>query len=178
MALFKKLNPLSSKDASPLTDTIKISGTSGSGYSSLDYGAIPSLSTADLTLGNIAFSSGTSTTYTLGPSGSHANAVWTTAVPGTGINWNQSAVGATITPSATISLKGENADIDINGKSMKTWMEQVEERLNLLTINPKLEEEWEELRELGDRYRELEKKCKEKAEVWKKLKSMPPPETD
>jgi len=131
---------------------------------------------ADITLGNIAYSSsGTSTTYTLGQGlSTHANAVWTTtAVPGTGINWNHSAVGATITPSATISLKGEDADIDINGKSMKSWMEQVEERLNMLTANPELEAEWDELRELGERYRELEKKCKEKAAVWNKLKSMP-----
>lgn len=155
-------------------DTIKL--TSSPSYSSMDYGAIPTISVADLTLGNIAYSSGSSTTYTLGAAGSHANAVWTTtAVPGTGINWNQSAVGATITPSATISLKGDNADIDLNGKSMKAWMEKVEERLNILTPNPELEKEWDELRKLGERYRKLEKKCKEKAEVWNKLKSMPPP---
>lgn len=147
------------------------------GYSSINYGAIPPLSASDLTLGNISFNNNTTgTTYTLGAAGSHANAVWTTtAVPGTGINWNQSAVGATIAPTATISLKGEKADIDINGKSMKAWMEQVEERLNILTPNPELEKEWDELRKLGERYRKLEKKCKEKAEVWKKLKSMPPP---
>ena len=54
-------------------------------------------------------------------------------------------------------------------------MEQVEERLNILTPNPELEKEWDDLRKLGERYRKLEKKCKEKAEVWKKLKSMPPP---
>jgi hypothetical protein len=39
-----------------------------------------------------------------------------------------------------------------------------------------LEKEWDELRRLGERYRKLEKKCKEKAEVWKKLKAMPKPE--
>lgn len=170
------IKPKEIDDFSITSDTIKISSTP-TGYSSIDYGAIPSISMSDLTLGNIAYTSGSSTTYTLGAQGSHANAVWTTtAVPGTGINWNHSAVGTTINPSATISLRGENADIDINGKSMKAWMEQVEERLNILTPNPELEKEWDELRELGERYRELEKKCKEKAEVWKKLKSMPPPE--
>jgi len=76
--------------------------------------------------------------------------------------------------SATIKLSGEDADIDINGKSMKSWMEQVEQRLNILTVNPELEKEWAELKELGNRYRELEKLCKEKADVWTKLKSMPP----
>lgn len=150
--------------------------TTYGGYSSIDYGAIPSITMSDLTVGNIAFSSGTATTYTLGQGLSpNANAIWTTS--GTGTGW-QSAVGATITPSATISLKGEQADIDINGKSMKAWMEQVEERLNILTPNPELEKEWDELRKLGERYRKLEKKCKEKAEVWKKLKSMSPPKMD
>jgi len=75
-----------------------------------------------------------------------------------------------------MSLRGENADIDINGKSLTAWMERVEERLNILTPNPELEKEWDELRRLGERYRKLEKKCKEKAEVWKKLKAMPKPE--
>lgn len=167
------IKPIEIDDFSVPSDTIKL--TPSPSYSSTDYGAIPSISMADLTLGNIAFSSGTSTTYTLGAAGSHANAVWTTtAVPGTGINWNQSAIGS-VQPSATISLRGDNADIDLNGKSMKAWMEKVEERLNILTPNPELEKEWDELRKLGERYRKLEKKCKEKAEVWNKLKSMPPP---
>ena len=81
-----------------------------------------------------------------------------------------------VNPSGTIEIKGEDADIKINGKSMVTWMEAVEERLNILTPNPELEKEWDELRRLGERYRKLEKKCKEKAEVWKKLKAMPKPE--
>ena len=167
MAVTKQLT--GSEDTISLTDTIKITPT-GTGYSSMSYGAIPPLTTTDLTLGNIAFSSGTSSTYTLG-SGLNANAaIWTTT--GTGTGWNQSAIGATINPSATISLRGEDADIDINGKSMKSWMEAVEQRLNILTVNPELEAEWDELRELGERYRELEKLCKEKSEAWNKLKKL------
>lgn len=170
------IKPKEIDDFSTLSDTIKISSTPH-GYSSIDYGAIPTLTTSDLTLGNIAFNNGTSATYTLG-SGLNANAaaIWTTT--GTGTGWNQSAIGATISPSATIALKGEDADIDINGKSMKAWMEKVEERLNILTPNPELEKDWDDLRKLGERYRKLEKKCKEKAEVWKKLKSMSPPKMD
>lgn len=79
------------------------------------------------------------------------------------------------TNSGAITVQGENADIVIRGKSMVKWMEQIEERLNILSPNVQLEAEWEELRELGDRYRELEKRCKEKTEVWNKLKKMPPP---
>ena len=107
-----------------------------------------------------------------------SNAVWTTATTAAGsftIGPNYSAIGSQIDQSGRMSLQGNDADLEINGKSMKSWMEKVEERLNILTPNPELEQEWDELRRLGERYRKLEKKCKEKAEVWKKLKSMPKP---
>ena len=77
--------------------------------------------------------------------------------------------------SGKLSLQGESADIDINGKSLKNWMEKVEERLNILTPNPELEKEWDELRRLGERYRKLEKKCQQKSDMWNRLKSMPKP---
>lgn len=99
-----------------------------------------------------------------------SNNVWTTST--SGLN-GFSAVD--IRPSSTISLRGEDADIDINGKSLMKTLEALEERLNMLTPNPEMEKEWDELRELGERYRELEKQCKEKSDMWKKLKSMPKP---
>jgi hypothetical protein len=163
-------------DFSVLSDTITL--TDHPSYSTVDYGAIPTLSTTDmstLTVGNISFNN-TSGGYTIGNGGTSANAVWTTS--------NMSAVGGlwnsptTIDQSGRMTLRGENADLDINGKSLKNWMEKVEERLNILTPNPELEKEWDELRKLGERYRKLEKKCKEKAEMWNKLKSMPPPKLD
>lgn len=77
----------------------------------------------------------------------------------------------TVKPSGTLTLKGENADIDINGKSMKEWMEKVEERLNLLSVNPELEDEWEDLKQLGEQYRALEKHIQEKMKTWSKLKA-------
>lgn len=142
------------------------------GYSNTTYGAIPTLSAGALTLGNIAFNHSTNNayTYTVPTSSTGANAVWTTS----GTGWSPSAAGATVAAGGKIALQGDGADIDINGKSMKAWMEQVEQRLNLLIANPKLEKEWDELRELGERYRNLEKLCKEKSEAWQKLKSMPP----
>ncbi len=168
------IKPKEIDDFSTLTDTITL--TSSPGYSSIDYGAIPTISMSDLTLGNISFNNTTGTTFTLG-AGANANAVWTTT--GTGYNWSAiGAVGTQIDQGGKIQLKGDNADIDINGKSMKAWMEKVEERLNILTPNPELEKEWDDLRKLGERYRKLEKKCKEKSEVWKKLKSMSPPKLD
>ena len=74
----------------------------------------------------------------------------------------------------SINIEGENADIVINGKSLSNTINKLEQRLNLLTVNPELETEWDELRELGERYRELERKCKEKSEMWGKLKQLPP----
>jgi hypothetical protein len=90
------------------------------------------------------------------------------------------ATGTDINPAmmvnqgGSIEINGEDADIKINGKSMKTWMEAVEERLNILTPNPELEAEWDELQELGERYRALERKCREKAQMWAALKKVQP----
>lgn len=76
--------------------------------------------------------------------------------------------------SGAVQIRGEDADIKINDKSMVAWMEKVEERLNILTPNPELEKEWDDLRRLGNRYRALERKCKEKAQMWAALKKVQP----
>ena len=68
--------------------------------------------------------------------------------------------------------------LSLNPKGSESASAKVEERLNILTPNPMLEKEWDELRRLGERYRKLEKKCKEKAEMWKQLKKMPAPRPD
>jgi hypothetical protein len=98
--------------------------------------------------------------------------MWTTN--STAVDWSTLTVGS-VTPSATLTLKGDNADIDINGKSLMKTLEALEDRLNWLQPNPDMEAEWDELRELGERYRELEKKCREKGDMWAKLKAMPAP---
>jgi hypothetical protein len=87
-----------------------------------------------------------------------------------------SFAGQNIQPNNTVHIKGKDADLLINDKSMTAWMEKVEERLNILTPNPEMEKEWDQLRKLGERYRKLEKKCKEKSDMWNKLKAMPKPE--
>ena len=98
-------------------------------------------------------------------------------ITGTSVN---SLIGSSATDynmkveqSGQIDIRGEKADIRINGKSMNKWMEQVEQRLNILTPNPELEKEWDDLRRLGERYRKLEKKCQEKAKMWEALKKLP-----
>lgn len=140
------------------------------------YGAVPPLVSAfdANSMPNVTVTTGTGLGggYTIGTG---TNNVWTTNTTGAGsyrINDSAAVLGA----DGRMELKGDGADLTINGKGLKAWMEKVEERLNILTPNPELEKEWDELRRLGERYRRLEKKCKEKAEVWKKLKSMPKPE--
>jgi hypothetical protein len=140
-------------------------------------------------LSNLKISSGVVGNGGIGASGSNANVQWTTGTNTSAIgqtftigpntqSWgDKSTVGGLYTQnnSGKISLTGEKADIDINGKSMLQWMQKVEERLNILTPNPDMEKDWDDLRKLGERYRKLEKKCKQKAEMWNKLKSMPAP---
>lgn len=168
------------------TDTVDFS--SGGGFSDYNYGAIPSLTTADfsnLTTSTITIGDTTAPSYTIGNGGiglTHSNVVWTTSGTGT-TTYNQSAVGGIyhnpameVNQGGKVALKGENADIDINGKSLVKWMQVMEERMNWMQPNVELEKEWDDLKKLGDRYRKLEQKCKEKADVWKKLKSMPKPE--
>jgi hypothetical protein len=172
------------------TDTIDFSsGLTLGGFSDHNYGAIPSLTTTDLsslTTSSITIGNTSGHGYTIGNGGvglGNSNVVWTTSGTSTGINWNQSAVGGIyhnpameVNQGGKLALKGENADIDINGKSMVKWMQAMEERMNWMQPNVELEKEWDDLKKLGDRYRKLEQKCKEKAEMWKKLKSMPKPE--
>ena len=100
----------------------------------------------------------------------YSNTMWTTGTSG----FNGTSA-ADLNQSGMLSLKGKNADIDINGKSLMKTLEALEERLNMLVPNPELEKEWDDLRRLGNRYRKIEAKCKEKAEMWNKLKSMPKP---
>ena len=84
----------------------------------------------------------------------------------------------TSNPSSKIKLDGADADIEINGVSLLTTMQEIQNRLNLLQPNTYLEAEWEELYALGRKYRELEQQIKEKQATWDRLKAMPPPELD
>lgn len=72
--------------------------------------------------------------------------------------------------SSTLTLKGKDADIDINGKSLMKTLEGIEQRLGLLSPNTELEAEWDELLELGQAYRKLEAELLEKKKMWETLK--------
>jgi hypothetical protein len=78
--------------------------------------------------------------------------------------------------SGQLELRGNNADIRVNGQSLMQTLQTIEERLNVLRPNTELEAEWDQLKELGDQYRKLETEFKEKSKMWNTLKSMPKPE--
>jgi hypothetical protein len=95
---------------------------------------------------------------------------------GTINNWSWANTGTEISAGGLMDLRGVDADIRINGESIVETLQAIKERLNYLRPCPELEAEWDELRELGDRYRELEARCREKSKMWQHLKQMPPPE--
>ena len=116
----------------------------------------------------------------------------TVGANGTGLYSNGSNIGPyTVTTGAGIGqpwfsnsispkirLDGEGADIEVNGESLIGMIKKIEERLNILHPNEKLEAEWEDLRALGEQYRKLEQHIKDKQATWDKLKAMPPPVID
>ena len=90
-------------------------------------------------------------------------------------NWNNYSITSTSTlPSVSIDTAGitmkPETDLRIGDRSLKDFMDRVEERLNILRPNPKLEDKWDELAELGKRYRELEAEILEKEKMWNILK--------
>ena len=88
------------------------------------------------------------------------------------VTWATSPL--TVTQNSTLVLNGKDADIQINGISLTDVLKNIEQRLNILHPNTELEADWDQLRELGNQYRQLEAELKEKSMMWNKLKAMPP----
>jgi len=81
-----------------------------------------------------------------------------------------SSTTAMLTPSGQIELKGDQADVVINGVSLNETLKGIQDRLNILRPSTELEAEWDELRELGELYRKLEAELKEKQLMWDIMK--------
>ena len=74
---------------------------------------------------------------------------------------------------STLSVKGDadfEGEVTIKGKNLTEMLEKIDERLAILHPNPELEDRWDELKELGKRYKELEAELIEKERVWAILK--------
>lgn len=93
---------------------------------------------------------------------------------GTSVNANDMFSWGNVIPNQTVlTVKGDanfENDIKIKGVSLSKTLEKLEERLAILKPNPELEERWDELKELGKRYRELEAQIIEKEKMWDILK--------
>ena len=103
----------------------------------------------------------------------------TSAMPGQVLTSNgTSGQWATLTADpnlkgASIQVKGDaefEGEVTIKGKKLSDMFEKIEERLAILHPNPKLEDKWDELKELGKRYKELEAEIIEKEKIWAILK--------
>jgi hypothetical protein len=145
-------------------DTITLTGSSDQ-YSSINTITLPSSTFTYggatvggiTTIGNINSNTG----WTTGTSGQYYTST------GTGVNWNNP-------PTVNISNTGidmaAGTDITVAGKSLKQFMDNMEERLAILHPNPALEDRWEQLKELRKQYVEMEKDLLEKEKLMKILK--------
>jgi hypothetical protein len=108
-------------------------------------------------------------TYTYTGTGSGSIGYANTVVSA-GVWTSQAVVGTKMTQSGLIELEGGDADIKINGVSLKNTLKAIQERLNILVPNSLLENEWDELKKLGEQYRKLEAELEEKSRMWTALK--------
>jgi hypothetical protein len=115
--------------------------------------------------GNITI---TGAPYT-GASGSYIISGGTGAGGGAGIGYNWAN---TVSPNMTVGkVKITETDIEIEGLSLRKTLLDLQARLAIMTPNPALEKEFDELKACGDRYRELEKEFTEQLKMWNTLKS-------
>ena len=129
--------------------------------------------TITLTSPSYSFSNSTMSGAVLTAGSNGSNTIW-----GTGTSGLNGTSAAELNQQGMLSLKGDKADIDINGVSLMKTLTSIQERLNILTPAPELEKDWDQLLELGEQYRKLEAEFEEKSKMWKTLKAMPPPEIE
>lgn len=106
--------------------------------------------------------------------GAAAQSVLTVSNGGTGtygadtlsIDWNQLN---NVTPSSRITLKGDDADIEINGESIVGMLRDIRDRLAILKVSDAMEAEWTELRDLRAQYEAKLMECEEKSRAWRAL---------
>jgi len=75
-------------------------------------------------------------------------------------------------PEGKLSLRGEDADIDINGVSLMATIKEIGDRLNMLCPDPEMEAEWDQLRELREQYEAKLQECREKSRAWRALQQI------
>ena len=94
-------------------------------------------------------------------------------ITSSGVTWTDS--GYTLNdPKVNINGQGieirQEADIKIGDRSMKEFMDKVEDQLAILRPAPELEEKWDKLKELRRQYEECKQDILEKEKIMKILK--------
>lgn len=113
------------------------------------------------------YTTGTSTsatTYTI-PASAWSNVTLSTS-PSNG-TW-------ATTQGGKIELKGESADVVINGESLKETLQAIKEALripNRIQQDAKLEQDFEEIKTLREKYEQKVKEYQEQKRVWDILKN-------
>ena len=145
-------------------DTIIISGSSDITLDISNYGAAQptyTIDTADtISLGNVDWNS-MNTSYTIGTGTSPYNYTtnYTFAPTDSAVNINTDGV----------EIK-DGGDLKIGDRSMKEFMDKVEDQLAILRPAPELEERWDKLKELRRQYEECKQDILEKEKIMKILK--------
>ena len=125
------------------------------------YGAVPDPYANVYVSAGGAGSGGSGATYTIGNAW-NASTTYDTSVL---------TVSAGSQPSLKVSGDAEiSGTLKWRNRDMDQWIESVESRLAMLQPNPKLEAEFNKLKDLGDQYRALEQEILEKQKVWDILK--------
>ena len=79
---------------------------------------------------------------------------------------NSNAVWTNPTPKVVIT----DGDIVLDGISLRDTLKGMQERLAIMVPHPKLEKEFEQLKELRNQYEALARDCEEKLKSWEVLK--------
>ena len=141
-------------------DTITLTGASTGASSSPTY-----------TISNISGTANVSSGIYWGVNSGISGQVLTSN--GTNTGWANLSLADPDLQGSTLSVKGDadfEGEVTIKGKKLSDMFEKIEERLAILHPNPELEDKWDELKELGKRYKELEQEIIEKEKVWAILK--------
>lgn len=152
-------------------------------YKDEDYGDIEiSLSNAGCdTMASGSFSLNDVSTISITGTGNVTSPyIYTTTNTGTGGLYNGmngiSYDEYIITPDLSgqsLSVKGNanfEGDVTVKGRSILETLEKIEDRLAILQPNSELESRWNELKELGEKYRQLEQEILDKEKVWNIIK--------
>ena len=165
-------------DLSDIDDTITITSGNSPLLTTMHHGlSVPSSSIGSIgTSGQILSTSlsGSLNWATASPTVNSTGA-FTISNGGTQSNYTYDSItlnGSNVKEHA-LTVKGDTTfegNVKIKGIDLTDRFDEIEKRLAILRPNNDLEGRWEELKELGERYRQLEQEILEKEQVWDILK--------